>query len=184
MNISDIKNLVSGASYENEIEVLENICEYAGDCQINGYLGSSVLSISKDRKGRVEFESCFEGEYSTFESTGVVLSESVVIRQCQRQGEKELYQLYVWKKDGSCYTYIAVDTEDVLQTLYNGLKKMDCQFLDGDIHQVLEEIGVSLNDVMDIKTAQEVVQHSIDVQDIIDTYDDTIMSEIEILSIA
>ena len=93
-------------------------------------------------------------------------------------------ELYVWKKDGSCYTYIAVDTEDVLQTLYNGLKKMDCQFLDGDIHQVLEEIGVSLNDVMDIKTAQEVVQHSIDVQDIIDTYDDTIMSEIEILSIA
>ena len=69
MNISDIKNLVSGASYENEIEVLENICEYAGDCQMNGYLGSSVLSISKDRKGRVEFESCFEGEYSTFEST-------------------------------------------------------------------------------------------------------------------
>ena len=184
MNISDVKNLVSGASYEKEIEVLENIYEYAGDCQMNGYLGSSVLSISKDRKGRVEFDSCFEGEYASFESTGVVLSESVVIKQYQRQDEKVLYQLYVWKKDGSCYSYIAVENDDVLQKLYKGLKKVDCQILDGDIHKILEDVGVSLDEVMDIRTSQEVVQQSIDVQDVLDTYDDTIMSEIEVLSIA
>lgn len=184
MNISDVKNLVSGASYEKEIEVLENIYEYAGDCQMNGYLGSSVLSISKDRKGKVEFDSFFEGEYASFESTGVVLSESVVIKQYQRQDEKVLYQLYVWKKDGSCYSYIAVENDDVLQKLYKGLKNIDCQILDGDIHKILEDVGVSLDEVMDIRTSQEVVQQSIDVQDVLDTYDDTIMSEIEVLSIA
>lgn len=184
MNISDVKSLVSGASYESEIEVLENIYEYAGDCQMNGYLGSSVLSISYDKQGKVEFDSSYESDGVTIESIGVVLSDSVVIKQVQKESEKVLYQLYSWKKDGSCYTYIAVDSKEVLESTYKGLKKIDCPFLDDNVHQVFEEIGVDFENVMNIKIGQEVVQQSIDVQDIIDTYNETTMSEIEILSIA
>ena len=42
MNISEVRDLLEGASYEGEIEVLETIWNYVGDSVLNGYLCSSV----------------------------------------------------------------------------------------------------------------------------------------------
>jgi hypothetical protein len=57
MNISDVKKMLIGASYEDELEVLESIYEYAGDDVMNGYLGSSIMTVSYDSFGKVEFDS-------------------------------------------------------------------------------------------------------------------------------
>ena len=46
MNISEVKSLVEGASYEEKINILENISERVGDCSEIGFLGSSVSTIS------------------------------------------------------------------------------------------------------------------------------------------
>lgn len=57
MNISDVKNLVEGASYEDKIEILELIAKRVGDCSEIGFLKGSVSNISYDCLGKVEFQS-------------------------------------------------------------------------------------------------------------------------------
>lgn len=173
MNICEVKNLVVGASYEKEIEVLENLYSYAGDCVMNGYLGSSVVNISYDDNNHVEFESLHEIDDLITSSVGAVLSECVIIKQVQQQKEKELYQLYSWKKDGSCYTYLVFDSKDILEKVYNSIKKNNIDFLDDNVNQVLEYVNVSFENVMNIKIAQEVVQQSIDVVELLEDYSDS-----------
>ena len=51
MNISEVRTLVEGASYEEKITILEDISERVGDCPEIGYLGSSVSNISMDENG-------------------------------------------------------------------------------------------------------------------------------------
>ena len=57
MNISEVRTLVEGASYEEKITILEDISERVGDCPEIGYLGSSVSNISMDENGKLEFQS-------------------------------------------------------------------------------------------------------------------------------
>lgn len=177
MNISDIKKMFLGASYENEIDVLESIYEYAGDDVMNGYLGSSVLTISYDEYGKVEFESSYQnGEYKT-NSVGAVLDNSVLIRQVQECGDKDFCQLISWKKDGSSYTYLVFDTEENMHDAYVKLKCSYGDFLEEGIQQLLEDLGVSFDNIMNIKTSQNVQQQSISVDDIIEAYDESISTD-------
>ena len=173
MNICEVKNLVVGASYEKEIEVLEGLYNYAGDCVMNGYLGSSVLNISYDINNRVEFESLHELDNLITKSVGAVLNDCVIIKQVQKQREKDLYQLYSWKQNGSCYTYLVFDSSEVLDKVYNGIKKNNIEFLDDNVNQVLETLGVSFDNVMNIKISQEVVQQAINVIELLNDYNDS-----------
>lgn len=153
MNIGEVKKLVEGASYEDKIEVLENICEYAGDCLENGYLGSSVSNISYDEFGRVEFQSEHYSKEITTTSIGAVLDNSVVIMQVQKSDNCKLLQLYSWKIDGSCYTYLTFDSVLALEKAYNEIKKQNKEFLASNLDGDLHDVGISYRDIMDVKVA-------------------------------
>lgn len=171
MNICDVKKLIIGASYEKEIEILENLYNYSGNCVMNGYLGSSVLNISYDKDGYVEFESSHELDGLVTSSVGAVLDDCVIIKQVQQQNEKKLYQFYSWKKDGSCYTYLVFDSSEVLEYVYSSIKKNNVCFLDDNVNNIFSDLGVSFDNVMNIKIAQDVVKQSICVSDLLDDYD-------------
>ena len=123
MNISEVKNLVQGASYEGKIEVLEDIFQRSGDCIENGYLGSSVSSISYDEFGRLEFQSEHFENGIIVTSSGAVLDDSVIIMQVQENDNSKLLSLYSWKRDGSNYTYLALDSLSALEKAYIEIKK-------------------------------------------------------------
>lgn len=177
MNISDVKKMFVGASYEEEIDVLESIYEYAGDDVMNGYLGSSVSAISYDENGEVEFESNYQnGEYKTI-SVGAVLDNSVLIKQVQECGDKDFCQLISWKKDGSSYTNIVFDTVESMKSAYEKLKKSNDDFLEEGIHQLFDDLDISFDNIMNIKTSQRVEQQSISVDDLLDAYDESLGSE-------
>lgn len=156
MNISDVKRQVEGASYENEVGVLETICNKAGDVVTNGFLGSSVTNISYDPYGKVEFES--ENNYGGIEtkSIGAVLDDSVIIKQTQKQDNNTYAQLFSWKKDGSSFTFIALDNEDTLNLAYNNIKIRYPKFLGENIEQELNELDIPIDKVMNVKVAQQV----------------------------
>lgn len=153
MNISEVKNLVEGASYEDKIEVLENIVERVGDTAEVGFLGSAVSNISYDENGILEFQSEKKNGGEKTISTGAVLEESVTIMQIQESDSNRLLQLYSWKKDGSKYTYLTFDSLLALQNAYCEIKKQNIGFLAENIDSDLQKIGVSYRDVMDIKVA-------------------------------
>lgn len=153
MNISEVKNLVEGASYESKIEILETIVERVGDSAEVGYLGSSVSNISYDDFGCLEFQSEKTNSGCCIKSTGAVLEDCVVIMQVQESNNSRLLQLYSWKKDGSKYTYLTFDSLLALENAYFEIKKQNIGFLAENIDSDLQSIGVSYRDVMDIKVA-------------------------------
>ena len=153
MNISEVKNLVEGASYEEKINVLENISERVGDCAEIGYLGSSVSNISYDEFGKVEFQSERNTNGLVIKSTGAVLDDSVIIMQVQEGNGSKLLQLYSWKLDGSKYTYLTFDSFLALEKAYVEIKKSNKGFLAENLDRDLQEIGISYRDIMDVKVA-------------------------------
>ena len=169
MNISEVKNLIEGASYEDKVEILENIVERVGDTVEVGFLGSSVSNISYDENGILEFQSekkiC--GEKIT--STGAVLEDSVTIMQIQENNSNRLLQLYSWKADGSKYTYLTFDSLLAMENAYCEIKKQNIGFLAECIDEDLQKIGVSYRDIMDIKVAISVLpkehKHEVEILD-------------------
>ena len=184
MNISEVRDLLEGASYEKDIEVLETIWNYVGDSVLNGYLGSSVETVSFDEDGRLEFDSRFESDEVVTLSTGVVLSDSVIIRQVQKHDKGYYCQLISWTKDGKNYSTIVFDNVKTLDKAYNGLKKLSGEFLDDNLNSVLEELDISFDNVMIVKIGQVAEQKSIDVSDLLDACNDSISQEVEAKSIA
>lgn len=158
MNISEVKKLVEGASYEEKLDVLERIYQYAGDCLENGYLGSSVANISFDEFGRVEFQSEHLSEDVVTKSSGAVLDESVIIMQVQETQDNRLLHLYSWKCDGTGYTYLAFDSMAALEKAYNGIKKANMGFLAENLDDNLQELGISYRDIMNVRVAVKVTQ--------------------------
>lgn len=158
MNISEVKNLVEGASYEGKVEILETICQYAGDCLENGYLGSSVANISYDEFGRVEFQSEHLSEEGITKSSGAVLDNSVIIMQVQESHDNRLLNLYSWKCDGTGYTYLAFDSKAALEKAYMGIKKANMGFLAENLDSNLQELGITYRDIMNVRVAVKVNQ--------------------------
>ena len=153
MNISEVKSLVEGASYEEKISILENISDRVGDCAEIGFLGSSVSTISYDELNNVEFQSKKNINGLSIKSTGAVLEESVVIMQVQESSNSKLLQLYSWKLDGSKYTYLTFDSFLALEKAYLEIKKCNKGFLAENLDSDLQDIGISYRDIMDIKVA-------------------------------
>ena len=153
MNISEVRNLVEGASYEAKINILEDISERVGDCSEIGYLGSSVSTISYDEFGNVEFQSEKNINGFVIKSTGAVLDDSVIIMQIQEGSNGKLLQLYSWKVDGSKYTYLTFDSFLALEKAYTEIKKCNKGFLAENLDSDLQEIGISYRDIMDVKVA-------------------------------
>lgn len=176
MNIREVKNLVEGASYEQKVEILENITERVGDCLEIGFLGSSVSNISYEENGFVEFESEKITSNSITRSTGAVLDESVVIMQIQEGENTRLIQLYSWRIDGSKYTYLTFDSVLALTKAYDQIKKLNKCFLAENIDDDLADIGVSYRDIMDIKVAIGVPKKNINEKSMISDFEDLFAS--------
>ncbi len=152
MNISEVKSLVQGASYENKIIILEEIFERCGDCQENGYLGSSVDNISYDETQHLEFQSEHYQEGITTKSTGAVLDDSVIIMQ-EQNFDNNRYNLYSWKLDGTCYTYLGFGSRDALERAYQAIKSQNQGFLAVELEKELGQLGISYRDITSINVA-------------------------------
>ena len=153
MNISEVKKLVEGASYEEKVDVLEMITERVGDCVEIGYLGSSVSNISYDEFGNVEFQSEKRAKDIVTKSSGTVLDESVIIMQVQESDTSRLLQLYSWKLDGSKYTYLTFDSKLALEKAYLEIKKQNVGFLAENLDDNLQKLDISYRDIIDVKVA-------------------------------
>lgn len=169
MNISEVRNLVEGASYEEKITVLEDISERVGDCPEIGYLGSSVSNISFDENGKLEFQSEKNVSDLVIKSTGAVLDNTVIIMQTQESNNSKLLQLYSWKLDGSKYTYLTFDSYLALEKAYLEIKKQNKGFLAENLDKDLQDVGVSYRDIMDVKVAiavpEKVRKHEVETLD-------------------
>ena len=91
------------------VESLINLYDNSGNCDMNGYLGDSVDTISFDKYGLLEFSSHKKINHLDVYSKGTILDSGIIIGQVQDSGIKSINQMYAWNKDCTEYTYIIFD---------------------------------------------------------------------------
>lgn len=155
MKISEVKERAKGTTYEKEVDVLENIYHQTGDCAESGFLGF-INDIYYDDYGHIEFETNNQvGDLKT-RTVGAVLDGSVIIKQVQENKNNKYSQMFSWKKDGSVYTYVAFDNEEVMNRAYISIKKFHPEFLGENIDMTFLSLGVPFDNIMNVKLSQEV----------------------------
>ena len=138
------------------VESLINLYDNSGNCDMNGYLGDSVDTISFDKYGLLEFSYYKKINHLDVYSKGAILDSGIIIGQVQDSGIKSINQMYAWNKDCTEYTYIIFDSFDALKKCYQQAKKYEVDFTSGNISSLFSKLGISFDSVCQILLNQRV----------------------------
>ena len=145
-----------------EAYVLANLLSETGDSSKSGYLDDSITGMSLDEFGNLQFESYREKEGRVINSTGVVYNGCVLIRQHEKVGNRDYYQMYSWDVPHKCYTYISFDKEKPMIACFNKLKSTQVNLHNEDISSKFAELDISFDDIAQVKLHQNMNSFSLD----------------------
>lgn len=138
------------------VESLINLYNNSGNCDMNGYLGDSVDTVSFDKNGLLEFSSHKKNNQLDIYSKGAILDSGIIIGQVQNNDEKSINQLYAWNKECTEYTYVIFDSFDVLKKCYEQVKKYNVDLTNGNISTLFSKIGISFENIAQVLLNQKV----------------------------
>lgn len=142
--------------------VLTKLLSETGDSSKSGYLDDSITGMSLDEFGNLQFESYREKEGRVIKSTGVVFNDCVLIKQDEKVGKRNYYQLYSWDVNNKCYTYISFDTEEPMINCFNKLRTAQVNLHNEDISLKFAELGISFDDIAQVRLHQNMESFSLD----------------------
>ena len=135
---------------------LLHIYELYGNCPETGYL-KEAKEIQYEKDGEVYFKSINTGEKETT-SEGVVLPNSIVIKQVTTNGKKTENHIYIWDDnqddDKKKYTYIEFDKEDSMKECFNTIRSQKQDINHSDIAETLKGMGINFENITQILTSQ------------------------------
>ena len=155
-----------------EAYVLTKLLSETGDSSKSGYLDDSITGMSLDEFGNLQFESYREKEGRVINSTGVVFDGCVLIKQHEKVGNRDYYQMYSWDVSDKCYTYISFDEEKPMTDCFNKLKSTQVNLHNEDISLKFAELGISFDDIAQVKLHQNMNSFSLD-----DMFRDRVVSQ-------
>ena len=151
----DIRQITSDSN-NSSVTLLGKLYETSGNCMMNGFIGDSITSYSFDENGNLEFVSSKRDSKSQIDSTGAVLSDSIVIKQIQKADNASYNHLFSWDVDNSLYTYILFDDVDAMNKCYDNIKRNNSNLCVGDISSTLSQLDVSFDSISQILLNQKV----------------------------
>ena len=128
----------------------------AGNCIMDGFLGEDFLDLSFDDEGRLQFMSNKKIDDTSIDSIGVVLSDSVLIRQVEQNSILRSYRLYSWDVDRNLYTFLEFDDKSSWNHFFDVIKRFDICLCGGDISSQFQEMGLTFESVTQILLNQRV----------------------------
>ena len=155
-----------------EAYVLTKLLSETGDSSKSGYLDDSITGMNLDEFGNLQFESYREKDGRVINSTGVVFNGCVLIRQHEKVGNRDYYQMYSWDVSDKCYTYISFDKEKPMTDCFNKLKSSQVNLHNEDISLKFAELGISCDDIAQVKLHQNMNSFSLD-----DMFRDRVVSQ-------
>lgn len=141
---------------------LTKLLSETGDSSKSGYLEDSIVGMSLDESGNLQFDSYREKEGRIINSSGVVFDDCVLIRQEEAIGNRCYYQIYSWDVVNKCYTYISFDTKTPMIDCFNKLRKGQVNLHNEDISLKFSELGISFDDIAQVKLHQKIDTFSLD----------------------
>ena len=125
-----------------------------GNCMMNGFLGDSLQNVSFDEDGRLQFSSLKEGE-TTVDTKGVVLSDSILLKQTVKEEGSTGYRLYSWDVDEDRYTFLSFDNPMTMNRYFDVIKRFDSNLCDEDISLLFQEMGLKFESVNQVLLNQK-----------------------------
>lgn len=145
-----------------EAYVLTKLLSETGDTSKSGYLDDSITGMNLDEYGNLQFNSYREKDGRIISSTGVVYNGCVLIKQEEKVGTRNYYQMYSWDVDNKCYTYISFDNLEPMINCFNKLRSAQVNLHNEDISLKFVELGISFDDIAQVKLHQDIKSFSLD----------------------
>ena len=154
MNLYQLKS--TDSIPKSEADALEKIFLISGNCIMNGFLGEDIVDTNYDGDGRFEFVTSKQNENGVVDSVGVVLDDSVLIKQVDQGESNTYYKLYSWDVDSGIYTFLSFDNRQSLNHFYNVIKRFGKNMCEEDISSSLAEMGLTFDNVTQVLLNQSV----------------------------
>ena len=154
MNLYQLKSTESIP--KREADALEKIYLISGNCIMNGFLGEDLLGTNLDDNGNFEFMSSKKSDEGVVDSVGVVLEDSILIKQVDQEESNTYYKLYSWDVETGTYTYLSLENQNSLNHFYNVIKRFGKNLCDEDISSSLAEMGLTFDTVTQVLLNQNV----------------------------
>ena len=132
---------------------LIQLYQRVGNRSTTGYLGED-LKVQFDSDGRVQYNTHKELDEMNVDSQGVLLNDSILIKQVQRGHDFSSYRLYSWDTSENMYTYISFDQETALNRFFGVIKRFDANLCVDDISSSFQNMGLSFDNVNQILLKQ------------------------------
>lgn len=142
--------------------VLTKLFAVTGDTSKSGYLDDSITGMNLDENGNLQFDSYREKDGRVITSTGVVVSDCVLIKQHEKVGKRDYYQIYSWDIDSKNYTYVSFDKMQSMDDCYDKLRRSQVNLHNEDISLKFSELGISFDDVAQVRLNQTMGSFSLD----------------------
>ena len=110
----------------------------------------------------LQFESYREKEGRKITSSGVVYGDCVLIKQQEKIGNRDYYQMYSWDVPHKCYTYISFDKERPMSNCYDKLRRGQVNLHHEDISLKFAELGISFDDIAQVRLHQDMKSFTLD----------------------
>ena len=150
-------NTIDWESYNNDnIGVLKTLYKNSGSCVMNGYLGDSISEFSLDENGNLEFSSSKKNGENNVLSVGVILDNSVLIKQNENQKDRVHYQLFSWDVPGNQYSYLLFSDEKSMNDCYEKLKNNNICLCGSDVSNIFKKYDISFDNISQILLDQKV----------------------------
>jgi len=151
MNIEELKQYG-----EDFTKPLVTLYQNTGNCTVSGFLGEELQDVYFDGDGKLFFSTHKESDEISIDSHGVVLTDSVLIRQVQKGRYQSSYRLYSWDVDQDMYTFISFDNGMTLKRYYDTIQRFGTDLCGEDISSVFQEMGLTFDHVNQILLNQKV----------------------------
>ena len=156
MNIIDVKEMYNGGRFESGLNKFYHFYQVTGDDVKSGYLGSTISNVTFDNDNNLELSTVkVVGDLET-ESTCVMLDDTVLIKQEQKNMEDTSYQIFSWNKDYDKCTYILFDDKKAMDVSYDRIKKSNTCLCNGELNSKLTSLQIPISNILQVQEDIEI----------------------------
>lgn len=155
MNIVDAKERYNGGRFESGLNEFYRLYQVTGDDVKSGYLGSTISNVSLDDDNLELSTVKVVGDLET-ESTCVILNDTVLIKQEQKNKKDISFQIFSWDKDYDKCTYILFDDKKAMDMSYDKIKRSKTCLCNGELNSKLISLQIPTGNILQVQEDIEI----------------------------
>ena len=130
---------------------LKKLYDVTGNCLENGLLAEEFTNCEFDDEHRLMYFTSSEKDGNVINSQGVVLLNSVLIRQVQSVNDDEIYNIYSWNTFDNVYTKVTFDNKKALNNCFGALLDNHICLCDVDVEETFNKLNIPVDSVRSVK---------------------------------